>query len=239
MRNDSAGRQLMVPLRNAPLRILGAALVLFWAGCATRSLEPRNLSLLKQEIRAYVESGAYSREVAAVAAQAGRWIEERAGQTRESPGRVTSGKMTVILDLDETLLSNWPEMVALDFGHSSATWSAWVAEGRAPVIEPVREVYRTARRLGVDVIFLTGRRERDRPGTEKNLKAIDCANYAALICKPDTDKGSSAAFKTAVRKRLTEEGRVIIANIGDQQSDLVGGFAERTFKLPAPFYLSE
>ncbi|MEY4941589.1 MAG: hypothetical protein RIQ93_3324, partial [Verrucomicrobiota bacterium] len=129
--------------------------------------------------------------------------------------------------------------VSLDFGHSSATWSAWVAKGEAPVIEPVREVYRACRRLDIDVIFLTGRRERDRAGTEKNLQAIDCGQYAALICKSDTDRGTSAAFKTAVRKRLTAEGCVIIANIGDQESDFAGGFAERTFRLPAPFYLSE
>jgi hypothetical protein len=29
---------------------------------------------------------------------------------------------------------------------------------------------------------------------------------------------------------------VIIANLGDQFSDLAGGYAERTFKLPNPFY---
>jgi hypothetical protein len=43
-------------------------------------------------------------------------------------------------------------------------------------------------------------------------------------------------FKTETRRRLQAEGRVIIANLGDQDSDLAGGFAERTFKLPGPFY---
>jgi len=32
---------------------------------------------------------------------------------------------------------------------------------------------------------------------------------------------------------------MIIANIGDQESDLAGGFAEKTFKLPNPFYISK
>jgi acid phosphatase len=32
---------------------------------------------------------------------------------------------------------------------------------------------------------------------------------------------------------------VIIANMGDQASDLAGGHAEKTFKLPNPFYLTK
>jgi hypothetical protein len=30
-----------------------------------------------------------------------------------------------------------------------------------------------------------------------------------------------------------------VANLGDQVSDLSGGFAEKTFKLPDPFYLTD
>jgi hypothetical protein len=110
--------------------------------------------------------------------------------------------------------------------------------GRAPAIAPVRELYRAALRLKVDVIFLTGRRERDRPGTEKNLREIGCGEFAVLAFKPDEAKETTGAFKLAQRKRLTAEGRVIVANIGDQASDFEGGFAERDFRLPDPFYLT-
>ena len=41
---------------------------------------------------------------------------------------------------------------------------------------------------------------------------------------------------TPERKKLVDQGYTIIVNIGDQMSDLDGGFAERTFKLPNPFY---
>ena len=56
--------------------------------------------------------------------------------------------------------------------------------------------------------------------------------------KPDALKEASATFKTAERARLVAQGYTIVANLGDQESDLVGGYAERTFKLPDPFYLS-
>ena len=202
------------------------------AGCATRSSEPANIYPLKQEIRAYLDSGQYGRDIAAVAAEARRWIEQRVA--RRTPGE----RLAVVFDLDETLLSNWPLISAQDFGYVPAAWDAWVQEGRAPAIEPVREVYRAVRAAGVDVILLTGRRERERAGTEKNLSAIGCRESAALIFKPDASKETTGAFKLAERQRLVAEGRVIIANLGDQESDFIGGGAEKTFKLPDPFYLT-
>ncbi len=206
--------------------------VLALAGCATTSNEPRNLDLLKAEIRDYVKSGRYERAIAAEAAKADAWLVERTA--RKTPGE----RLAVVFDLDETLISNWTEIDSLGLGYSAPVWEAWVADGQAPAIEPVRKVYQNARRLGLEIYFITGRREHQRAGTEKNLRAIDCIVSSALIMKPDDAKGTSAAFKTAERAKLAAQGAVIIANLGDQDSDLVGGYAERTFKLPDPFYLS-
>ncbi len=201
------------------------------AGCATATREPANLYPHKLELRAYVERGDYQREIVAVAAQAQAWIEQRASKG--------GARLTVIFDLDETLLLNWPHMSAMDFGYVPREWDRWVEEAKAPAIEPVREVYRAARQRGLEVVFITGRRDNERPGTERNLRAIDCADYAALIFKPMEDKRATGAFKTAMREKLVAEGRTIIANIGDQDSDLVGGFSERIFKLPNPFYITQ
>jgi acid phosphatase len=210
------------------IRVVLAGGLMLAAGYAAPVREPGNLGLLKDEIRAYVESGAYDRGIAAVVAQAGTWLEQRVKQG--------GGRLTIVIDVDETLLSNWPVMQRQDFGYVPAVWDAWVAEGNAPAIGPVRELYRTARRLGLDVIILTGRPERDRPGTELNLRRIGCGEYAALICKADGSKETTGVFKLAQRRRLVAEGRVIIANIGDQDSDFLGGVAEKDFKLPDPFY---
>jgi predicted secreted acid phosphatase len=226
---------LAAMLKLSTLSSLAGAMILALGGCQTVpvSHEPANLYPLKQEIRAYVDSGQYERDIAVVAAEAQGWLERRAAQ------RAAGERLAVVFDLDETLLSNWPEISAQDFGYNAAAWDAWVKAGTAPVIAPVREVQRAARRLGLEVIFLTGRRERDRPGTEKNLRDIGYSEYAALIFKPDDAKETTGAFKLAERRRLTAEGRVIIANIGDQDSDLAGGYAERTFRLPDPFYVTQ
>ena len=47
---------------------------------------------------------------------------------------------------------------------------------------------------------------------------------------------SAVDFKAPVRAGIEDEGRTIIANMGDQPSDLAGGHAERAFLLPNPFY---
>jgi predicted secreted acid phosphatase len=152
---------------------------------------------------------------------------------------VAGERLVLVLDLDETLFFNWPHISDQDFGYVPDAWQLWVDAAKAPAIEPVREVYRTARTVGADVIFITGRPERDRTSTLRNLEAIGCADFVVLVCKPEGVSQTSAAFKTAARERFTREGWTIIANVGDQESDLTGGFAERTFKLPNPFYLTE
>lgn len=212
-------------------RILAVAVLLAAAGCATTTNELPNLSRLKQQIRGYVDSGQYQKEIEAVANRAKSWIEERSQRG--------GTKLTVVFDLDETLLLNWPHISAMDFGYVIREWDKWVEEARAPAIESVRDVYRTARRNGVDVAFITGRTDRGRAATERNLRAIDCADYVVLVCKPDGFRGTAAEFKTATRQKLTAEGRTIVANIGDQESDLAGGFSERVFKLPNVFYIAE
>jgi hypothetical protein len=55
--------------------------------------------------------------------------------------------------------------------------------------------------------------------------------------EPDgTHNDSAADFKAPQRQAIEQEGYSIVANMGDQPSDLEGGFAERTFLLPNPFY---
>lgn len=210
---------------------LAGFLALAVGGCATGSREPRNLQLAKRDVAAYVESGAYDEELKAVAKSATAWLEERASRG--------GGKLAIVFDVDETLLRNWPQIRGEDFGYIPARWDNWVHETKAPAIEPVCDVFRAAKRLGIEVVLLTGRPERHRAPTTINLRTVGLGDFALMVCRPDGDRRSNADFKTEARRRLTEAGYVIVANIGDQVSDLVGGNAERTFKVPNPFYLSE
>jgi predicted secreted acid phosphatase len=223
-------------MRNGAFSWLVVSLLLL-AGCVNPAVrEPANLSALKAEIVRYRNSGDYERAIGAMAAEASRWIEARA--TDRKPGE----RLAVVFDIDETALSNWENMEQMDFGYVPELWHAWVESAEGKAIGPVRETYRVARQAGVAVIFLTGRKERDRAATEKNLRQEGLGDFERLIVRTAGESGdrkTAVEFKTAVRKALTEEGWTIIANVGDQQSDLFGGYAERTFKLPNPFYFTE
>jgi len=156
------------------------------------------------------------------------------------------GKLAIVIDVDETALSNLPSLRANDYGFIVAGpcdlprepcgLGAWIGMARAEPIRPVLALARLARDRGVDVFFLTGRPERLRAATEANLRAAGF-EWTRLILKPDDLTTKSAAdFKAPERKKLQDQGYTIIVNIGDQMSDLDGGFAERTYKLPNPFY---
>jgi acid phosphatase len=70
----------------------------------------------------------------------------------------------------------------------------------------------------------------------RNLSELKAEIYAYV----DSGRYNSDLAAVAGQARAWMEeraGRTIIANIGDQMSDLNGGYAERTFKLADPFYL--
>ena len=143
----------------------------------------------------------------------------------------------MVFDIDETVLSTFAHMREQDFGYVPAVWNQEVARGEFPALEPMQRVYRAATERSVDVFFVTGRSEpRDRAGTEANLRRAGFSEYVRLVLTGGGDHGSSAQRKQAARAALEAEGWTIIANLGDQESDLAGGHAERAFKLPNPFY---
>jgi acid phosphatase len=220
---------------------LAAALL---AACATTGAQsPPSVATVpslveaKREVSAYVESGRYEADITAVVAQARAFLESRAQR---------GGKLAIVVDIDETALSNLPSLRVNDYGFIVAGpcdlqrgpcgLVAWIMMARAEPIKPVLALARLARERGVAVFFLTGRPERMRAATESNLRAAGY-EWTGLLLKPDDLTTRSAAdFKAPERKKLQEQGYTVIVNIGDQMSDLDGGFAERTYKLPNPFY---
>ena len=216
--------------------LLATAVALAFTNGSVLADEPLNLYPHKVELVAYINSGGYAQDVAAVALQANKYLVKRI--PRGAKGR----KMAVVFDIDETTLTNVRQILANDFGYVPKVWDAWVLEGKAPAIIPVQTIYDTAVRTKIDVFFITGRKERDRASTERNLREVGYDTWTKIFFTPDQEPDqpqSVRGFKIDTRRKLTQEGYVIIANIGDQDSDLAGGYAERTFKLPNPFYIAK
>jgi predicted secreted acid phosphatase len=187
----------------------------------------------------YHDSGDYDRDLAAVAQKAAGWIAERAP---------LASRPAVVFDIDETALANWEVIKRDNFGRpiggpcdlaidGPCGWAAWDKLARDPAIAPTLKIFQTARSLKVAVFFITGRPEDQREATERNLHSADYADYEKLYMVPNGVKYDSATdFKAPIRAEIEQAGYTIIANIGDQPSDLFGGHAEKMFLLPNPFY---
>src|SRR5215831_14550702 len=134
--------------------------------------QPANLGDLKRQALEYKRSGGYDRDVAAVLASARQYVERRAPMVK---------KPAIVLDIDETSLSNWPEIQANDFGTFNAGSCntlpagpcgvlAWENSAQDPAIAPTLALFNAAKAKGVAVFFNTGRNETLRAPTETNLR---------------------------------------------------------------------
>ena len=114
---------------------------------------------------------------------------------------------------------------------------AWEQNGKAEAIPGTLKLFNAAKTAGVAVFFITGRSEASRMGTETNLRFVGYAGWTGLVMRPAGSSTKSAAdYKAPERHKIEEQGFTIIANIGDQPSDLAGGFAAKSFLVPNPFY---
>jgi len=203
--------------------------------------QPINLGQLKLQLSFYACSGAYDADLARVLADAQVFLEKRAGEVT---------KPAMVLDIDETSLTNLPEILANDFGYIAdgpcdvlpkgpCGFNAWVQGGKATAVPGTLSLFKAARARGVAVFFITGRHENEqyRAATAQNLKDAGYEGWSGLVLRTqETFKLSTAGYKSGERGKIEAQGFTIILNVGDQQSDLDGGYAERTYKLPNPFY---
>jgi predicted secreted acid phosphatase len=202
-------------------------------------VQPANIGDLKFAAVDYYDSGAYLIDLQIATAPAIAWINDEAPRV---------DRPAVVFDIDETALSNWEGLKANDFGRiftgpcdrlpqGPCGLVAWDQRAQSTVIQPTKDVFDTTRDRGAAIFFITGRDETQRAATERNLQAVGYTGYTQLIMEPAGAQYVSAAdFKAPQREKIEQQGYTIIANLGDQPSDLDGGFSEQTYLLPNPFY---
>lgn len=196
-----------------------------------------NLDVLKNEIRQYhdctCKCGCYSHDLDLQADRAIAFLRRRAAHRRPNE------KLAMVLDIDETSLSNYQELLGADFAFNRTTFDAWVDTAKAPAISGTLRLYKEAQLLGVSVFFITGRPDRQRAVTEQNLNEQGFQNWQGLTLRsPSATREPVGRYKSEARAGLVGEGYKIVLNVGDQWSDLRGKpEAELSVKYPDPFYL--
>jgi predicted secreted acid phosphatase len=201
--------------------------------------QPRvhNLYDAQREVERYIASGDYDRDFAGVVGNARAYLERRAR---------TATRPAIVLDIDETSLSNWPAYKVngwvrvvngpCNVEQGPCGLRAWQDLAQSKALAPTLELAKHAKELGVAVFFITGRPSTLRDATERNLREQGYEWEEVILLPPGATFTSAADFKAPERKKIAERGYTILFSMGDQESDLKGGYAERVFKLPNPVY---
>ena len=225
-----------------------------------------NIDVLRQQIRNYygdplgtgtfADNSNYAKEASSVAGQGGRWLAER---------HHVRGTKAIVLDVDDTTLATYNYEIASNWAYNPTTNATFVTGQMFPAVPGMVAMVNAAEREGYAIFFLTGRPASQEDVTLGNLTAdgigvdagypkpttlsdgedglftkpavADYPDYLQAACADDPNGSCTTIhYKSATRAHIESLGYDIVANFGDQYSDLKGGFADRTFKLPNPSY---
>jgi predicted secreted acid phosphatase len=186
------------------------------------------------QIRSYYSSGDWNKAVAKQVTKAKAYLLKR------TKGKHKARKPALVLDIDETSLNNYPCLNANGGIPFDGTANIeCVLKYDAPAIKPVLGLFKFAHKHKVKVFFITARPEGIRDGTLKNLRASGYTGKYELFLQPgDYTQDSKVPYKSGARRQIQQRGFHILGNVGDQKSDLKGGYSERTYKLPNPIYVT-
>ncbi|MFG1922165.1 HAD family acid phosphatase [Cryptosporangium sp. NPDC048952] len=225
-----------------------------------------NIDVVRQQIKNYYgdalgtgtfgASSNYAKEAKKVAASGTRYLGK--------PYRGAKHK-AILMDVDDTTLNTWNYEIAVNFAFTPASNAEFVLGQKFPAVPGMVNLAKAAERHGYAIFYLTGRGAAQETATLGNLTAdgtgVDAgypkptplgngedglftkpavADYPAYLkkaCASDPNGTCTTIhYKSATRAHIESLGFDIVANFGDQWSDLKGGYANRTFKLPNPTY---
>ncbi len=216
-----------------------------------------NIDSVKSTIRTYYGAvgGIADKETSPYIAQLTKFSQKWGPQLHRTCARQTKrgSNPAVVFDADDTTLWTYDmEDAAMKFNFDPALQNTWVQEERFVPTPKMRRLVRAARVGGCAIVGLTGRNDAQRAATIDNLnKYYDDAFTTKLYFTKWTGVGDSqqpsyitcaavkcttVEYKSQTRAHVERMGYRIVANFGDQFSDLLGGHAERAVKLPNVTY---
>ncbi|GAA4187555.1 HAD family acid phosphatase [Gryllotalpicola kribbensis] len=183
----------------------------------------------------------YAKQMAQIVAGAEKYLTSP--QARPAHGT----KPAIVFDVDDTLLNTYDYEIANAFGYNPTINGYWVNAGAFPAVPGMVGLYKFAQAHGYTVFFITGRPEAQRAATEANLASTGYGTIddsKLFLKQPTTPSYLSCAaascttieYKSGTRAHIETQGYDIVADFGDQYSDLTGAAHGKQFKLPNPMY---
>lgn len=194
-------------------------------------------------------TSAYAHEIAQVEAQASRYLAHPGHSYAVSAHHGQPAKKAIVLDIDDTTLNTYNYEIYSNFAYNPTSNAAFVNSAAFPAVFGMPALVKRAVAEGYTIFFLTGRPVAQSPGTVQNLATAGSPAVPAdqlylkdltapwlSSCATSTPACTTIQYKSLTRAHIQSLGYDIVANLGDQFSDLSGGHADNTFKLPNPMY---
>jgi HAD superfamily, subfamily IIIB (Acid phosphatase) len=211
----------------------------------------------------YNPDGAYAHQVEGIAEEAAQRLGHHHGWTH---GRSVDhgdhggdhGTKAILFDIDDTTLNTYSYEIYSNFVYNPTTNAAFVNAGSAqvfPAVPGMVGLEKAAEADGYQIYFLTGRPVLQTAGTLANLTSAGYDVDPSHVFLKDSTAATepwlqqcvdpkthaftctTTQYKSLTRQHIEQDlGVDIVANFGDQFSDLNGGFADSTYKIPNPMY---
>lgn len=164
---------------------------------------------------------------------------------------VATGKTpAIVLDTDDTMLWTYDrEVSVMHFNFNPVQNNADVLNEVFPATPMMVAFENAAIAQGFDVIGITGRSAAQQAASIENVTKVGYTGFTtdnyvtkwAAGAQPSyiscaATSCTTVEYKAGTRKHLEDTGFDIALNVGDQWSDLQGGSADHTVKLPNPTY---
>ncbi|WP_446666022.1 HAD family acid phosphatase [Flexivirga sp. B27] len=217
-----------------------------------------NIDSVKSTIRTYYNAGSdgianktsspYISEMNAIVAK-----QEKKLKGLYQSSKAHGKKPAIVFDADDTTLMTYDmEDAAMHFNFDPALQDVWVQGQKFPATPAMVGFVKAAEKMGFTIFGLTGRNDDQKAATVANLKKVGYTGFTTdrfytkwtgkgdsqqpSYIKCATAKCTTVEYKAGTRKHIESMGYDIALNVGDQFSDLQGGYADHTLKLPNPTY---
>ncbi|MFJ9851760.1 HAD family acid phosphatase [Streptomyces sp. NPDC101150] len=194
----------------------------------------------------------YARQVRGIEARArgylAKVLAKSADRSAEQAKSSKSAKPAIVLDMDDTTLLTYNYELQVGFHFTPESQDKYLESTDMDPVFGMNRLVNWAHDHGAEVFFITGRKEAQREWSVRNLKNVGYGvpldrTHVFLKNKenpppylPCGTNCSTVEYKSGTRRHIESLGYDIVANFGDQYSDLQGGAGNRTFKLPNPMY---
>jgi predicted secreted acid phosphatase len=201
----------------------------------------------------------YANEASSAAAAGARWLSARSDAVKGEKAIVLDVDDTTLATWNYEIFSNWafnpttnatfvlgqlfpavPGMVQMVNEAAGEGYAVLYLTGRPQTQEDATRGNLTSDGVGVDAGYPAPTTlSNGEDGLFTKPAVADYPDYLKTACAAEIAAGKTCTtvhYKSATRAHIESLGYEIVGNFGDQFSDLEGGHADRTFKLPNPNY---